>query len=424
MVQASEEESRLLPPPPTVAEPGGETTKGTPARSRPVKSGKGVAEERHRTRGANRVARALLRTLAALMGGFLASMLLAALRLADVPKFRNRPIWVYFCPLWAAHVLSLALHLRALQLLRKYVARAKRERVPFALTVLSRSAQWWVVGAALLTTELLLYARFTSSRNIRLEAVCAPIWTLCALLFVRAVSCRGTPPASVAAAALVAVQGAALSWKLDGKTAFDVAAGSWFAVMAPTLGITVVELGGLARCLWLHRRSVKEAAPDRERAWRAPPRPTPRRLLDRRAKGAAWFYAGAFGLAALAVVAGALCLDERQRRREILLSRLDAGTIDRGKYQSLKRSATRVELTGRRVCAAAALLSACCFARAVCVVALGLVRYYSKYVGQTSPLPLEKKTEGWDTTPDAEKFQCVPWYLGVVEPRGAEPLDS
>ena len=168
------------------------------AKSRPMKSGKGVAEERHRTRGAKRVAQALLRTLAVLIGGFLASVLLGSLRLAEVPKFRNRPIWMYFCPIWAAHALSVGLHLRALQLLRKYVSRARRERVPFALAVLARSAQWCLIGATLLATELMLYARLVVYRNIRITAVCSPTWALCAIVCVRAAACRGTPPTSVA----------------------------------------------------------------------------------------------------------------------------------------------------------------------------------------------------------------------------------
>jgi len=381
---------------------------------RKIKSGKGLAEERHRTRGAHRVARALLRTLAVLMGGFLASALLASLRLAEVPKFKNRPIWMYFCPLWAAHGLSAALHLRALQLLRKYVARARRERVPFALTVLGRSLQWLFVGAALVATELLLYARFVADVNVRVAAVCGPAWALCALVAVRFGLCNGTPPATVVAAVLVALQGAALSWKLDGKTAFDEAAGSWFAVLTPTLLWCLLELFQLLRCLLLHRRATLEARAQAQKGaatWRVEP-PRPRRLLDRRAKGAAQFYVLAFAFAAIAVVSGAVCLDERQRRREILVARLADGAIDRGKFVSLKRRATRVELDGRRVCAAAALASALCLARGVCVVALGLVRYYSRYIGQTEPLPLVRRDEGWDAVPDHDKF-AVPWYLGV-----------
>jgi hypothetical protein len=207
-------------------------------------------------------------------------------------------------------------------------------------------------------TELLLYFRFVADVNVRVAAVCGPAWALCALVVARFGLCRGTPPATVVAAVLFALQGAALSWKLDGKTAFDEAAGSWFAVLTPTLLWCLLELFQLLRCLLLHRRATLEARAQAQKGaatWRVEP-PRPRRLLDRRAKGAAQFYVLAFAFAAIAVVSGAVCLDERQRRREILVARLADGAIDRGKFVSLKRRATRVELDGRRVCAVGAHL--------------------------------------------------------------------
>ena len=150
----------------------------------------------------------------------------------------------------------------------------------------------------------------------------------------------------------------------------------------------------LARCFVAHW-AVRAREARHQQQLRSP-------LASKSVRYAAAHFTLAFVLAATALVSGALVLEIGER--------VAAAAAAKGQPE---KPLGRPERASRLACALLLVLAAASFARALTHVALALVRYYSRYVGQTAPLPLELTQEGWDAK--RAPASLAPWYLGVLD---------